>query len=866
MPLGDPFLASRISLCLTELPTTENALLLRERTARMLLHRLLLALSLSLTLSLSLPAQSPPLRLDGMIPSGVRTTLTESWGTLDFTITNFTDVDRLARVLVFEQARPEVQYGRDIWVPANSVRRSWLLVGPSAPLDGKLSRELQMILLDRTDGEDRPISPPGGQKIYTRPARHLPRQPTTTLYRDEYPDPGFPYGKVPAPESPADETLHLGRTLRQSLDASAYLAVLSQGELPTIAEAFDGIDHFLLASNRLARDEAGLFALRQWVQRGGKVWALLDLVDPETLAPLLGDALDFQLIDRVGLTSFQIRNRRGISDSHQQHERPVTLARVVLPEGEQATHTVDGWPVFFSRRIGKGKVILSTLGPRGLYRPRSKSDPASPFREFPDLPIGLPVMDAIAEQLHPGLDEDPLTVQAFQRPLTEQIGYSIISQTTVLGVFAGFAVLALLCAVVLRQTRRPELAGLAVPVLALLNGAVFWGLGTLSRQATAETAVIGQIVEVTPGLPEVPLRGLLGVYHAESGPIRLGADAGGQFNLDTSGLVGQTRRLILTDSTAWQWADLTLPAGVRFAPFQANLPTSTPLSAVVRLGPDGIEGTLKAGPFTNPGDALLSPPAGRSLALRVQPDGTFRATSQDVLPAGQFLAGTLVDDRQNRRQELYRTFLAGRGGLSLAGKTDNTYLRNRLILFAWADPVDLRWKLPRAEPPRGDALLVVPVRLEPPAPGMRVTIPGPLLEGRRVLPEGIIRIPTQGSQAVQMHLRFQIPESVLPLELERARVLARITAPGRQVTLSTHAPGTVAQLAQVVHPLDPIRVEISEAGQLRLDEQGGLHLQLTISDSREKGETGRAAARLAESWSIQYLEVEVTGRRKVGSP
>ena len=71
---------------------------------------------------------------------------------------------------------------------------------------------------------------------------------------------------------------------------------------PPLPEAFDGIDHLVLASNRLADDPVGVRAVRQWLMRGGRLWVLLDRVDPDVLAPLLGDALDFQVVDRVSLT------------------------------------------------------------------------------------------------------------------------------------------------------------------------------------------------------------------------------------------------------------------------------------------------------------------------------------------------------------------------------------------------------------------------------------------------------------------------------------------------------------------------------------------------------------------------------------
>src|SRR5256885_1480687 len=45
--------------------------------------------------------ETPPLRLGGLTPSGLRLSATESWAAYDFTLANHTDVDRQARVLAF---------------------------------------------------------------------------------------------------------------------------------------------------------------------------------------------------------------------------------------------------------------------------------------------------------------------------------------------------------------------------------------------------------------------------------------------------------------------------------------------------------------------------------------------------------------------------------------------------------------------------------------------------------------------------------------------------------------------------------------------------------------------------------------------
>src|SRR5205809_74179 len=68
---------------------------------------------------------------------------------------------------------------------------------------------------------------------------------------------------------------------------------VKQRFLPPAPEALEGIDHFVLGSDRIADDIAGQRALRAWLQRGGHLWVLLNWVEPRTVMALLGDELFF---------------------------------------------------------------------------------------------------------------------------------------------------------------------------------------------------------------------------------------------------------------------------------------------------------------------------------------------------------------------------------------------------------------------------------------------------------------------------------------------------------------------------------------------------------------------------------------------
>jgi hypothetical protein len=807
-------------------------------------------------------AQEPPLRLGGVMPSGIRMSATESWSTYDFTLTNLSGVDRQARVLAFFVGRPDVQYGRDVWVPAHSSLETWMLVGPpNRPQSASIGCEIEMLLYDRTDGKERLILPPGEERIRSRAVLYRNREPSTSILLDERPDEQNIPGQFPQPDSRRAEAVVLARTFRLARELSGLVSSVTDQSLPPTPETFDGIDHFVLASNRIAHDPAGMQALRQWLQRGGTVWVMLDMVELETVAPLLGDALDFEVVDRISLTDFKIETRSRGSDLPkplaERHERPVEFVRVLLPSSagpQESIQTINGWPVWFARQVGRGQVFFTTLGPRGWYRERSKrSDPASPYWSFPNQPIPLKPLVTFAQMFQPSTESNPIRSEAFRPMLTEEIGYTVVSRSTVILVFGGFLLGALVIGLALRKSPRPELLGWLGPVVALGATVAFLAVGEVSRRAAAPTVAVAQIVEADSGNEQSPVRGLLATYRPDPGPLDAGPQRGGHFELDMTGTEGQTRRLVLNDLDSWRWDNLALPAGVRFAPFQASVATGKPIAAVAHFGPEGLEGRLTAAPFEGLADALLRTSNGRNLAIRLRPDGTFSAGQADTLPTGQFLTSAVLNDQQQRRQELLRDVLKPSAPGAEGGNT----------LLVWARPIDLHFSLGRGARTGGTALLVIPLQLErsPLAKAgapERMSIPGPLIPYRRILDQGPVRPPRDLEQPIDMLLRFQLPAAVLPFEVERARLVARIDAPGRRVTISGHANGGLVELHRVESPLDPIRLDINEPSLLRPDPEGGLHLHFAFSDLLNQGAVGLAVG--DTKWTIEYLEMEVSGK------
>ena len=156
----------------------------------------------------------------------------------------------------------------------------------------------------------------------------------------------------------------------------------------------------------------------------------------------------------------------------------------------------------------------------------------------------------------------------------------------------------------------------------------------------------------------------------------------------------------------------------------------------------------------------------------------------------------------------------------------------------------------------GYALLVVPLRLERTAPGTKVVLPGPLVPFRQGVTGKRLRLRNPEDLGASFSLRFQLPEAVLPLEVERVRLTVKANAPGRKVLVAVRPDGARGK-AVPIHaeesPLDPVRVEITDRRFLRPDAEGGLPFDLTVGNLAE-------GTKLKAKWTIEYVELEVEGR------
>src|SRR6266852_5180772 len=276
----------------------------------------LLALSLGVFSSRGLLAQEEirPLRLDGITVNGLHAAVTESWVTLKVTVVNPNATGREGRVVVFYPEQPDVQYARDFWIPAQSSFITWMLVGatPGQPAGKGLARarELQALIYDRSGNQERLLLPRSEERVRSWLLNYRPLETHTCVLTDStIPEdaPAIP-GK-PEPVEKTDEIHDLVRAFRAGASLSPNIHVIHEDFFPATANAFDGVDQFVLASRRLSLDPPGQVALRRWVEQGGKLWVVLDRTDPDLVARILGGVAGFHVVDRTSLTNVRIEGR-----------------------------------------------------------------------------------------------------------------------------------------------------------------------------------------------------------------------------------------------------------------------------------------------------------------------------------------------------------------------------------------------------------------------------------------------------------------------------------------------------------------------------------------------------------------------------
>ncbi|MDA1017962.1 MAG: hypothetical protein O3A00_26330, partial [Planctomycetota bacterium] len=498
------------------------------------------------------------------------------WSGVNLTVTNPTDEESDVLCVFHFAKEPHLQFVRRLWLPAKSQRSVWQLVRPSAPknidADSVVHFEQSMayraFLVD-VDEHDREtvISKRNQDGILSA----LSRRQVTAFIHDEAAN-DFAQEAVVA--------VRIGAALSRIVNSIAE-------HFPSQVQGYDGVRQVVLAGDRIASDIQGLRALRQWVFEGGRLWIMLDRVKPETVELLLGDAFTAQIVDEVGLTEVQLDWPESVDKpppkdrQPAEFEQPIKLVRVVTDA--KVLHTINGWPASFTKPIGRGSVVFTTLGPRAWIEHRTGNQGSDPL--YQSAFAAMAPLRRIGDLLFDADDRHSLKSATLKPYLADQIGFHVAAREEVILILGTFCGALIVLGVWLAHRDQLDIFRWVGPGAASVAAGVFLVMGIQAKQAVPPTIAESQFVEVSNDTGEIHAHGTMAVYNQAESTTPLGGTDVSVLFPELAQEPGTTRRVVWNDDDSFQWNNLTLPPGLQFANYHSVIETKQPVRAVARFGP-----------------------------------------------------------------------------------------------------------------------------------------------------------------------------------------------------------------------------------------------------------------------------------------
>lgn len=780
-------------------------------------------------------------------PTGTRAFVPGRWSAVGVSAANPGQVGATVRVSVYDKGNPQLRFGRDVWVPPGAMR--WTTIPIHVPHDTEVPGILE--LLGHVESGGRMAEGIGG----TRLAR-VAGEPTTVLIEDSDP---LAAVAAQAAENPPYELVVATRVAH---GLSRTIITPGSQLLPTSVHAWDPVSHVVVAGERLTDEPGAASALRGWVADGGRLWIQVNRAELATVETLLGSAVTITAVDRVMLNRFAIHDPEATLDQpplQQDLVQPVELMRAWV-EGGRVLREVDGWPAAVEVPFGQGRVLLTLLDGFGWLRPRADGDAADddPMYDSDYVPIGPLAGGLFARDVVQSPSVPP--VPAY---LPERIGYRIPSRGSVLAVLVGVCVVLLGCGLWLLSRGRLELLGWQSVLIASVAAAVLVGLGMTRRSEVPATLAQLRLVRTFPETGEQATWHEIAVFQPEQTTAEfLGRDL--LIDPHMPQLGGQIRRWTWLDGHRWRWDSTRLPPGVLLMQGRSYDWLPSRIAARASFDARGLVGQLKlpglAGAATSLSDSLTDPivlfPDHRPMAANLEADGSFHCGQRDLLAEGQFTATTLVGQDQRRRAGLLAQWLPW---LSATATVDQP------VLVGWADAWPTELAAPAVDQRQEETLLVVPIRLTRTAPGQQVQIP-PAAVRARTLPgkQGVSGIFENSSQSwispntrpTSTRLRFQLPQSVLPLRPQSVALVLDCHLPSRPLEVFVVSGTQRHSLGVWNNASGRIEARIDARQPLATDEGGGLVFDIEVGQRR--GDV--AELTMANSgWSIHSSHLKVAG-------
>ncbi len=790
---------------------------LRERPLIARYFALFLAL-VSLCCIATPPAQAQDLKLGGSSgTSGVGFYSEGKWGQVSVLVENRSDKPQHCRVVFWFNPQANVQYIREVWIPAKSQRRVQI---PVRVLEGYHSVQNS---IDTTTI----LLPPGNidSPEYGRAPSLLRVESGQVVSAGNF------------DTSITEVSTDAAVAGRVSVVDSPRFAYLQPNEMPFFPGGYEALDSLVLDNLSAPIDSAQIESVRAWLLAGGRVWVMYDKGDDQLLKRLLKEDWRVTTVDDVPLNDVKISPA---DDKSRNFEDPVRFRRILAP-GMKVLQTVDGWPAALSQTVGRGELLLTTIDPRALI--------SEPKVGVPN-PVALNALKDISTVVFKPAAVSPVSdssLESFQKSL---IGYSIIGRTPIIIILGAFVIVIIVAGLILRANNKQEYLAAIGAVMAIAIAILLVGMGAINRGKVPLVVVSSQFARIVPEQNSAVINGMVSVYSPSEGYGPIIADNGGVIwpNLDAQ--KGELLRMNWSDMNKWAWDNLKLPAGAtrdsRLTQY-VKLP-QTP-QVLISFNETGATGKLSGFPGTTPANVLIATPQGRAIAKTAQ--DTFTLTPQSVLKPGQFTFDAIDQDLE-RRIGIYERMFTTKGYPS------------QPVLLAWTQGPLLGIRLKQDSEIKDVALVEVPLRFEPVPLGTKVSIPSlftPLEEDRSRVGAGLVGIYNPATRTWAGKLtnpqdfggKFVLPSQVLPYTPDTLNLKLTIAAPGRPVKVMVIEKGKAREIETKTSPVGTWTIDLLKAG-VTPGPDGSVAFKVSVQDNPTL-----SLDATPPQWEATAIELETTG-------
>lgn len=818
----------------------------------------------------------------GLSATGARRYRSGRWGVLEARGVNRSDQDRSAvmSVYFFDDAR--TQYTRRFRIPAGTKRKTWLPIQPPKKIPpGATALDTSLLPIVETES---------GELLERSSAEPLVRKKVFSL-ADHNPQTGMIFD---LPKDSLDEGNPLDLDVynlivegRLMIMDDRFTVDLSDHFFPPYAQAYEGLDQLVVCSDRVLSDSACLPALRSWAVRGGRVWFMLDRVSPETVRAFLGNALPFEVVDRVELNRFTLNTPDAVN-RHQdpleawESERAVDFVRVFVDSADVTT-LVGEWPAAFSIPFGTGEVYFTTLGPRGwIFQQDPYAEPPTDGRQTSG---PTQAYRAFAGNFFQPQHGTLIPKETLQPILETQIGYEVPSRGLAgLLLVANFAAIAGAGAWLARHQRLETMA-IAVPVIALLTGLLFISIGRSNAVSVPQSAAVFNHVAVSSDTDEAFTTTVASFYSPDGAELELRHDAFDLVQPESSSDGGATQRAVWGIDHQGRWEGNPIaPGTVKLVQAEDNTALDAPFQARGRFTVDGFAGQLVgAGQIQELSDAVIAREPAPSIAIDITAGNNFLCDEGSVLAVGEYLTGGLLSDEQRRRQDVYRKLL------DPAPETPR-YPQHPTMLF-WGTSKQTKLSVPDGFQVTGSTLYSVPVKIERNPPGEPFLVPSSFIRidhgGGRFGNSAVYNTRT-GEWAEKPLLptdswfRFFLPTEVRPCQIDEAVFTVKVHAPSRVVEFGAASNGEKVVVESRQSPSGIIEITVDAPQLLQLQDDGSLIFGVKVGATEQQQQrqeemqkrvatprpaTPRAGTKAPErdlvadnsTWQIDYMRLRVKG-------